>query len=89
MDLSLPLGIHLSETKHPDFYVAYSVPHGLSLVAVTLRLLYRTVLSRAGLWLDDYLICIASVNSYPWPGTVFKHYFPSLEARFQHDCEPD
>lgn len=65
MDLSPPPGTHLSETKRPDLYAAYSVSYGLALIAVTLRLLARTVLSRAGLWLDDYLIFIAMVSSYP------------------------
>ena len=65
MDLSPPPGVHLSETNRPDLYAAYSVSYGLALIAVTLRLLSRTVWSRAGLWLDDYLIFIAMVSSYP------------------------
>ncbi|GFF44457.1 hypothetical protein IFM58399_07297 [Aspergillus lentulus] len=59
MDFTPPPGLDLSESKRANLYAAYSSTYGLAVVAVVLRLLCRTRVSKVGLWWDDYLICIA------------------------------
>ncbi|KAF7184404.1 hypothetical protein CNMCM7691_005224 [Aspergillus felis] len=59
MDFTPPPGLDLSESKRANLYAAYSSTYGLGVVAVLLRLLCRTRVSKVGLWWDDYLICIA------------------------------
>ncbi|EAW21037.1 putative integral membrane protein [Aspergillus fischeri NRRL 181] len=59
MDFTPPPGLDLSESRRANLYAAYSSTYGLAVVAVVLRLLCRTRVSKVGLWWDDYLICIA------------------------------
>lgn len=64
MDFTPPPGLDISESKRPLLFAIYSLTYALALVAVFLRLYCRMVASKAGLWWDDYLICIALVR-YP------------------------
>jgi hypothetical protein len=66
MDFTPPPGLDLSESRRANLYAAYSSTYGLAVVAVVLRLLCRTRVSKVGLWWDDYLICIALVSITAW-----------------------
>ncbi|KAL2864488.1 putative integral membrane protein [Aspergillus lucknowensis] len=59
MDFTPPPGLDLYESKQPELYAAYSSTYGLAVVAVALRLWCRLAVSKAGLWWDDYIICLA------------------------------
>ncbi|OJJ70086.1 hypothetical protein ASPBRDRAFT_45416 [Aspergillus brasiliensis CBS 101740] len=59
MDFSPPPGLDLSESKRSELYGAYCSTYILAVTAVALRLVCRTVVSKVGLWWDDYMICIA------------------------------
>ena len=61
MDLTPPAGLDLTESKRPELYGAYSVTYALALLAFGLRIVSRTLISKAGLWWDDYLVCMAMV----------------------------
>ncbi|RAL08854.1 putative integral membrane protein [Aspergillus homomorphus CBS 101889] len=63
MDLTPPAGLDLSESKRPELYGAYSATYALALVAFGLRMLSRTLISKVGLWWDDYLMCIAMLTA--------------------------
>ncbi|XRM45278.1 hypothetical protein ABZX51_008378 [Aspergillus tubingensis] len=63
MDLTPPAGLDLTESKRPELYGAYSVTYALALLAFGLRIVSRTLISKAGLWWDDYLICIAMLTA--------------------------
>ncbi|THC88925.1 hypothetical protein EYZ11_011626 [Aspergillus tanneri] len=59
MDLTPPAGIDLNASRQPQLYATYSATYGLAVIAVALRLLCRLNISKAGLWWDDYIICVA------------------------------
>ncbi|KAJ5210071.1 hypothetical protein N7491_009883 [Penicillium cf. griseofulvum] len=59
MDLTPPPGIDLNESHQTELYAKYSGTYGLAVVAVILRLLCRLKVSKANLWWDDYIMCVA------------------------------
>ncbi|GLA54045.1 hypothetical protein AnigIFM63604_011572 [Aspergillus niger] len=63
MDLTPPAGLDLTESKRPELYGAYSVTYALALLAFGLRIVSRTLISKAGLWWDDYLVCMAMLTA--------------------------
>ncbi|KAI2885216.1 hypothetical protein CBS63078_11256 [Aspergillus niger] len=63
MDLTPPVGLDLTESKRPELYGAYSVTYALALLAFGLRIVSRTLISKAGLWWDDYLVCMAMLTA--------------------------
>jgi hypothetical protein len=61
MDLIPPPGIDLNESHQSRLYATYSSTYILAVIAVGLRLYCRLGVSKAGLWWDDYIICVALV----------------------------
>ena len=51
--------VDLSESRQPQLYGAYISTYSLAVIAVCLRLACRKCFSKAGLWLDDYAICVS------------------------------
>lgn len=62
MDYSVPPGVDLNESQHAHLYGAYISTFSLAVISVVLRLLCRKTLSKAGLWWDDWVICISLVG---------------------------
>ena len=56
---SLSNNVHLSETRQTKLLGAYVTSYVLAVIAVGLRFPSRKYLTRAGLWLDDYIICVS------------------------------
>ncbi|EAW12310.1 putative integral membrane protein [Aspergillus clavatus NRRL 1] len=84
MDFTPPPDVDLSENRQANLYGAYSSTFGLAVVAVVLRVLCRTRVSRVGLWWDDHLIIVALAMAtgtyidmmlWVWRG-VGTHIFP-------------
>ncbi|RAK99402.1 putative integral membrane protein [Aspergillus ibericus CBS 121593] len=63
MDFTPPAGLDLTESKRPELYGAYSTTYGLALGAFGLRMVSRMLISKVGLWWDDYLVCIAMLTA--------------------------
>ncbi|KAJ6043681.1 uncharacterized protein N7446_001877 [Penicillium canescens] len=59
MDLTPPPGIDLNASHQSRLYATYSSTYVLAVIAVALRLYCRLGVSKAGLWWDDYIICVA------------------------------
>ena len=61
-NMTTPLGkTSLSESRQPQLYAAYSITYALAVIAVGLRISARRFFSKAGIWLDDYAICVSLV----------------------------
>lgn len=54
--------VNLSETKQPRLYGVYISTYILAVIGVCLRLVCRKKLSKAGLWWDDFVICLSLVR---------------------------
>ncbi|KAJ5153865.1 uncharacterized protein N7500_009304 [Penicillium coprophilum] len=61
MDLTPPPGLDLTESHQSELYAKYSATYSLAVIAVTLRLVCRLRISKARLWWDDYIMCVALV----------------------------
>lgn len=55
--------IDLSDNRQPELYAAYISTYSLAVIAVCLRLVSRNYLTKAGLWWDDFIICLSLVST--------------------------
>ncbi|KAL2040179.1 hypothetical protein N7G274_007082 [Stereocaulon virgatum] len=56
---SSPGNPYLSESRQPQLYGAYTSTYALAIISVCLRITSRKHFTKAGIWLDDYVIFAA------------------------------
>lgn len=56
---SSPGNPYLSESRQPQLYGTYTSTYALAIILVCLRISSRKHFTKAGIWLDDYAICVS------------------------------